>query len=397
MGCLFSARVRVFLVGLAIRSLSVILTAGICKPSVAKFVASISALSYTNASVLNTLLGALATLVIGVGGYCGLSLFFSLFPTGRPVPRWAWMLVFLWLVQIFPWAIPPDSPYNIRNWPPLLFACEQLVLWGTLMSVQIYRYRLVSDHVQRQQSKWLIFGFALALLVYIPYAGLPGLFPALAAPDSPYLLFYATVQELFLVFIPLSIGMAILRYRLWDIDLIINRTLVYGTLTLSVIGLYVLVVVGLGTLIQVQGNVLLSLLATGLIAVLFQPLRLRLQRAVNRLTYGERDDPYAVLARLGRRLEATLLPEKVLPTIVETIAQALKLPYVAIALLPEEQIFTGTDARTSGAMTIAGAQVPDIVASFGQPTPDPLRVPLVYQAETIGYLLLAARAGDTFG
>src|SRR5260370_35113626 len=101
-----------------------------------------------------------------------------------------------------------------------------------------------------------------------------------------------------------------LSYRLWDIDLFINRTLVYGALILSVIGLYVLVVVGLGSLIQVQGNVLLSLLATGIIAVLFQPLRMRLQRGVNHLLYGERDDPYAVLTRLGTHLEATVVPRK---------------------------------------------------------------------------------------
>jgi signal transduction histidine kinase len=337
--------------------------------------------------VLTILLGVLATLILGVGGYCGLGLFFSLFPTGRPIPRWAWTLVFLWLVAIIPWALPSDSPYQILNWPPLLFAGEQMVLWGTSMGVQIYRYTLVSDQVERQQCKWLIFGFAVALLIDIPYFALQGVFPALAAPDSPYLLLYATVRELFLVFIPLSIGIAILRYRLWDIDIIINRTLVYGALTLSVIGLYVLVIVGLGSLIQIQGNVLLSLLATGIIAVLFQPLRLRLQRGVNRLMYGERDDPYAVLTHLGSRLEATMVPEKVLPTIVETVAQALKLPYVAIALLPEEQSFTAT----------AGAQEEDIVASSGMPTADPVRVPLVYQAETIGYLLLAARAGDTFG
>jgi len=344
-------------------------------------------------SPLTTLLLVLATLILGVGGYCGLGLFFSLFPTGRPIPSFAWTLVFLWLVQIIPWALPPDSPYQILNWPRLLFAGEQLLLWGTSMGVQLYRYTLVSDHVQRQQCKWLIFGFAIALLIDIPYFGLQGLFPALAAASSPYQLFYATVRELFLVFIPLAIGIAMLRYRLWDIDLIINRTLVYGALTLSVIGLYVLVVVGLGSLIQVQGNVLLSLLATGLIAVLFQPLRLRLQRGVNRLMYGERDDPYAVLTRLGSRLEATLVPEKVLPTIVETVAQALKLPYVAIALLPEQRTVTGT----AGAMAVAGTEAPDIVASYGAPTADPMQVPLMYQAETIGYLLLAARAGDMFG
>lgn len=346
---------------------------------------------------LNTLLLVFATLILGVGGYCGLGLFFSLFPTGRPIPRWAWTLVFLWLVQIIPWALPPDSPYQILNWPPLLFAGGQLLLWGTSMGVQIYRYTLVSDHVQRQQCKWLIFGFALALLIDITYFGLPGLFPALAAASSPYRLLYATVRELFLVSIPLAIGIAILRYRLWDIDLIIKRTLVYGTLTLSVIGLYVLVVVGLGTLIQAQGNVLLSLLATGVIAILFQPLRLRLQRGVNRLMYGERDDPYVVLTHLGSRLEATLVPEKVLPTIVETVAQALKLPYVAIALVSDQSQFTGTAVRSVGERTGAETEMPEIVASYGEPPPEPLRVPLVYQAETIGYLLLAARSGDTFG
>src|SRR5918995_3222069 len=93
-----------------------------------------------------------------------------------------------------------------------------------------------------------------------------------------------------------------------------------------------LVVVALGALFQAQGNLAVALLATGLAAVLFQPLRMRLQRGVNRLMYGERDDPYAVISRLGRSLEATLAPESVLPTIAETIAQALKVPYVAIVL-----------------------------------------------------------------
>src|SRR6266581_2997879 len=137
------------------------------------------------APILITLRGVLATLILGVGGYCGLGLFFSLFPTGRPIPSFAWTLVILWLVQIIPWALPPDSSYQILNWPRLLFAGAELLLWGTSMSVQLYRYTLVSDQVERQQSKWLIFGFAIALLIDISYFGLQGLFPALAAPDSP--------------------------------------------------------------------------------------------------------------------------------------------------------------------------------------------------------------------
>ena len=86
----------------------------------------------------------------------------------------------------------------------------------------------------------------------------------------------------------------------------------------------------LGTTIQGRGNLLVSILATGLVAVLVQPLRDRLQRGVNRMMYGERDDPVTVLSRLGQRLEGTLAPDAVLPSLVETVAQTLKLPYVAI-------------------------------------------------------------------
>src|SRR5207237_652503 len=107
---------------------------------------------------------------------------------------------------------------------------------------------------------------------------------------------------------PLSIGIAILRYRLWDIDILINRTLVYGTLTALVVVLYVVIVGSLSALLQVSGNLIISLIATGVVAVLFQPLRERLQRGANHLLFGERDEPYKVLSRLGRRLGETATP-----------------------------------------------------------------------------------------
>src|SRR5256886_4225507 len=168
----------------------------------------------------------------------------------------------------------------------------------------------------------------------------------------------------FTLLVPLSLGIAILRYRLWDIDVIINRTLVYGTLTASIVSIYVLIVGGLGVLLQAQGNLVISLLATGLIAVLFQYLRDRLQQGVNRLMYGERDAPYVVLSRLGQRLEATLAPQAVLPTIVETVAQALKLPYAAVALKQDDEF--------------------SLTASYGHPQDNPFILPLVYHTETIG-------------
>src|SRR5207248_8279519 len=123
-----------------------------------------------------------------------------------------------------------------------------------------------------------------------------------------------------------------------------------------------------------QGNLGISLLATGLVAVLFQPLRGRLQRAVNRLMYGERDDPYRVLTRLGQRLEATLAPEAVLPTIVETVAVALKLPYVAITLKEED---TFLPAVSFGVLKEGDGLI---------------RLPLLAQHELVGELVLAPRA-----
>lgn len=131
-------------------------------------------------------------------------------------------------------------------------------------------------------------------------------------------------------------GIAILRHRLYDINLIINRTLVYGTLSAGVAGMYVVLGGMLGTLSQSSGNFMIALLATGLAAFIVQPLRVRLQRSVNRLMYGDRDDPYTVLSRLSQQLKATLAPSAVLPAIAETVARTLKLPYVAISLRADD-------------------------------------------------------------
>jgi signal transduction histidine kinase len=174
--------------------------------------------------------------------------------------------------------------------------------------------------------------------------------------------------------VPLSLTIAVTRYHLWDIDLVINRTLVYGALTVCAIGIYALVVGAIGALFHTQGNWLVALIATGLVAVLFQPLRDRLQRGVNRLMYGHRDEPFEVLARLGQRVEDTFSPELVLPAMVETIAQALKLPYVAIFVQQEDELETAE--------------------SYGKPTTTPISYPLTYQGTAIGQLLVAQRSPD---
>lgn len=110
----------------------------------------------------------------------------------------------------------------------------------------------------------------------------------------------------FFLLTPISFAMAILRSRLWDIDIVIRRSQVYGLLlTVSLVGLYTLIVIGVGRLPRAGHDLPLSL-----IAVISAPLRDRLQLRVNRRLYGERDTPYAVIARLGRRLEGVLAPKR---------------------------------------------------------------------------------------
>jgi signal transduction histidine kinase len=226
---------------------------------------------------------------------------------------------------------------------------------------------------ERAQLKWFAYIAALLVVLFVANNLISNLFPLQKVAMAAISLGIALAGGS----LPLLTGLAILKYRLYDIDRLINRTLVYGTLTASVVGLYVLLVGGLGALFRSSDNPLLAILATGLAALLFHPLRQRVQRGVNRLMYGERDEPSVVLARLLSRLEGTLAPEAALPTLVQTVQEALRLPYVALALRQEETF--------------------EVAASTGKPVEDSLRLPLVYQGEPVGELLVGARApGEAF-
>lgn len=239
--------------------------------------------------------------------------------------------------------------------------------------ITIHTFLRVRDPVVRAQTAWLTLGLALGL-AFLPFAfALSSVFPEIFRLPWWLDLLLSAVSSLAF---PVSLGIAITRYRLFDIDIIINRTLVYGTLTLCVVGGYALLVSLLGQLFQAQGSFLVSLAGTGTVALAFQPLRNTLQRAVNRLLYGQRDEPYHALAQLGQRLETSFGPEAVLSVIVETIAATLKLPSVAIA------IGEGDGER--------------VAAAIGQP-PDAAHrtaLPLSYQGETVGQLLLTPRRGE---
>jgi signal transduction histidine kinase len=254
----------------------------------------------------------------------------------------------------------------------LLFVLLLLAMVVSATSL-VVRWRRAPGE-ERQQIKWFVFVGAILAGLWV----LQGLVRSVLHVSTPaFEVSWDIAWYLALASLPLVTGLAILRYRLYDIDFLINRTLVYGALSAGVVGLYVLVVGGLGALLQTPGSLLLSMLATGLVALLFHPVRAWLQRIVNRLLFGDRDEPYAVVTRLSRRLEATLAPEAVASTIVETVARALHLPAVALALR-QENAFA-------------------IVARHGAARDPALILPLTYQGETVGQLLLAARApGEAF-
>jgi signal transduction histidine kinase len=311
-------------------------------------------------------------------GAASFGLFLYHFPDGRFVPGWTRWPVFAWIAWQLPaYWFPSWDSFDLDGWTGWLTITVWTAFLGTMIYTQTYRYLRVSGATERQQIKWVVFGISVAALVYFGVA--VGLSPFAPAPRTPGMVVNVLIGYTFLyaamLLVPLSIGFAILRHHLFDINLIINRTLVYGALTASVVALYVLVVGALGQVLQVSGNLIVSLIATGLTAVLFQPLRIRLQRGVNHLMYGERDEPYAVLSRLGQRLEATLTPDAMLPTVARTVAEALKLPYVAIEI---------------------GHDGPMETTAIGKPVENPVRLPLTYGGDTVGQIVLGPRAGGTF-
>ena len=319
-----------------------------------------------------------------------LTLLLLLFPDGKlPSRHWrpaAWAAALGIVASTAGSAFEPGSwqalggivrnPYAVQSdlWSVLRGLSSGLVslsLVAGLISILV-RFRRAHG-VERQQLKWMLYSVGLIFVLFV----MASLLMVSSAESRLALELVYSLVNLVSVCIVVAVGIAVLRYRLYDIDLIINRTMVYGALTLLVVGLYILIVGSVGAVFQTRGSLLISLVATGVIAVLFQPMRDRLQRDVDRLLYGERDRPYDVLSRLGRRLESPASPEAMLASIVETISQTLKLPYVAIAF-----------PKANGH---------EIVSEAGEPTGAHLELPLEYRGGRVGLLICARRSpGEPF-
>ncbi|MBE3010109.1 sensor histidine kinase [Microbispora sp. NEAU-D428] len=315
----------------------------------------------------------------------------AFFPSGRPSsPGWRaalWALAAVAaattaLSALLPgpshqlgWGTPLPNPLGV----PALAAVSPFVeplttgLMGALFltgAAGLVHRAGRGDAGERAQLKWLGYAAGLAGLIVAGRlaAGLSDGDPRSIWPiTSPFWELLGTFAACLL---PAAAAVAVLRHGLFDIDLVINRTLVYVLLSACVFGGYVLVVTYLGAVFRAADGLPVSVAAAGVVALVFAPLRERLQRAVNLVMYGRRDDPYAALALLGRRLEEAAEPGAVLAAAARSVAEALRLPHVAV--------------EVAGGPTHA----------YGVPSPGAVRLPLVHRGEPVGDLVLSPRPGE---
>ena len=338
-----------------------------------------------------------------------------LFPDGRlPSRRWRWVVylgvaltLFFFVVNAFPPSLQNAEP----NLPPLpnpvgieavgAFSDSPLGLAlfilaaATLLvaaSAQVVRMRRARGD-ERAQIKWLAYAVVTTAVL--------NLVLAVGNPIAPsWWLFNSSIPQLaveiagFAVALPVAIGIAILKYRLYDIDIVISRTLVYGSLALFITAVYVGIVVGIGGLIGSGGhpNLVLSIAATAIVAIGFQPVRERLERVANRLVYGKRATPYEVLSQFSERVAETYAADEVLPRMAAVLADGTAAESAAVWLRAGGELRCaaehpgGVDGHAALPMT--GDTLPAI--------PDADRaVPVWHQGQLLGALSLQKRRGES--
>jgi signal transduction histidine kinase len=326
------------------------------------------------------------------------------FPTGHLMSR-RWLIIVAFAVAYFILvtagnAFIPNSiagypkitnPIGIKGQDDLFNNLQTLslipaVVWilGAVASI-VVRYRR-SRGVEREQMKWFLYSFLL-----VPVA--------LALNNVPVL-----DRVSFLIAVPgvaVGIAVAVLRYRLYDIDVVISRTLVYGALAAFITAVYVGIVVGVGTLVGSGGkpNLVLSIIATAVVAVAFQPVRERLQKIANRLVYGKRATPYEVLSQFSERVAETYAADEALPRMARVLAEGTGAEHATVwlrrgaelhssATWPEPASPKGSGPTREQALPVVGQKLPKIEDADRA-------VAVQHQGELLGALSVSKRAGES--
>jgi hypothetical protein len=285
---------------------------------------------------------SLVHVITYIGLVSGIALLL-VFPDGRFVPGWTRALAGGWAGLSFLAIFFPAAPLSLAHWDLPLQVLFLLGLAGAGVFAQLYRYRRVSSPLQRQQTKWAILGLSLAVSgpfgYFLPFV----IVPALISPQVPNILYQRVGSALFtfslllrlggltlfhlaLLIFPVSFVVAILRYRLWDIDALINRTLVYGALTGSLALIYLAGIAGLQGMLRGltgQANQLAIVVTTLGIAALFNPLRARIQQGIDRRFYRHRYDAAQALAAFSvtiqDQVELTDVSQELLTVVQNTV------------------------------------------------------------------------------
>ncbi len=295
------------------------------------------------AGEVDPVLTLLVSAVTYVGLVSGISLLY-VFPDGHFVPRWTVAMVVSWSVLMAFAIFLPETSLSLAAWPILLQLLALLIWTGVGLFAQLHRYLEVSSPPQRQQTKWAIAGLVLAVVGPFVYFLTFVIVPALSDPTVPNILYQRVGASLFalslvvrlvgitfmalatLIF-PISFVVAILRYRLWDIDVIINRTLVYGALTGTLILIYLFGVALLQSILRSltgQGDQLAIVATTLAIAALFNPLRGRIQGVIDRRFYRRRYDAARALAAFSGTVQDEVELEDVSQALLQLVIDTVQ-------------------------------------------------------------------------
>lgn len=267
--------------------------------------------------------------IVNILAFDLLFLVFCLFPTGRLVPRW----ILLFGVPFLGWEV-----LEILNIVPqsnnLLSVLLQYVFLGSFVVAQLYRYHSVSSRTERQQTKWIVFGVTVTYLIELGVSICVSLFPSFFSPGSLGVIILSPLADSLPILIPLSFGFAILHSRLWEIDVIINRTLVYGTLTALLAMIYFGCVIGLQSLLHglIESNQLAIVGSTLAIAALFQPLRRRIQRFIDRRFYRRKYDAARTLASFSATLRNEVDLKQVSEQLMAIVQETMQPTHISLWL-----------------------------------------------------------------
>ncbi len=277
-----------------------------------------------------------------------------LFPDGHlPSPRWRWFAwlcgVGMTLVFLAIWFYPGDfadsghpeirNPIGIEALGPvldvlgvLLFSAPLLVVGGFVSLV--VRTRRTTDDIVRHQIRWLTYAASVMALFFL-LSFLPGL-----GNDEGWGGAIQTIGAMSFMLIPVATGLAILRYRLYDIDVVIRKTVVIAIVVAFIALVYVGVVAGVGALVGSTGSPLLSALAAGIVALVFQPVRARARRFADRIVYGKRATPYEVVATFGDQLAGTYSSDDVLPRLARVLGEGVGAERAEVRMIVDEELRT---------------------------------------------------------